>query len=1068
LRQREAQYRAVIETCTDGFWMADLEGRILEVNDAIARRSGYSRAELLGMHIRDLEAWETPEETLNHIRAIRTHGADLFESMLRTKDGSTWPIEANVAYWPGSGGRILAFQRDITERKQAERELRHRLDLQDQLAKIAEAVPGAMYTFHMRPDGSSFMTYASLSFDEITGLDGSAIAEDLSPCFARFHPEDRPSVMKSIAMAVSTQSAWHAEFRYLHPTRGEIWMEGWSAPRVEPDGRLLFHGYLTDVTQRKHIEEALRDSEAKLQAVVNTAVDAIIMIEARGTVLSFNPSAERIFGFAADEVLGHDVSMLMPEPYSREHGEYLARYLRTGEARVVGRRKEIPAQRKDGSVFPMEIGLSKIQVGDKVIFVGILHDITGRKAAEDEIRQLNTSLELMVERRTAELESMLANAPIGLAFYDRECRFLRINRCLAAINGLPIEAHLGQTIGQVLPALGQIIEPIIVKVFETGRPHTNLELEGETHAQPGKPRYWLASYYPVTRADGTIISVGATVTEITDQRCRERELDELNRALKEEIAERERLERQARLLAAVLETAPDFVGIADPSGRVIYLNRAFKEALHRSPESEPLMIKDCHPPHVVRLLETEALPTAARLGVWKGDTEFVRWDGQVIPTSKLIISHTDTAGRVQYYSTIMRDISKRKELEDALRRHGQELAIANAELARASRLKDEFLASMSHELRTPLNGILNISQGLAEEVYGTMTPRQQEVLHDVEECGQHLLSLINDILDVAKIEAGKLDIEPGPITVGSFCQATLRLVKETAQKKKLRLALNLDESVDVLSSDERRLKQILVNLLSNAVKFTPEGGSVTLEVAGDRLSEQVRFNVRDTGIGISPDDLGRLFQPFVQLDSRLSRNYSGTGLGLALVKRLATLLGGQTLVQSQPGSGSCFTIVLPWNQEPEATVQEEVPAENQGESPDTPPAEQALVVLVEDNALTARVLRDYLCFKGFQVECASNAIHGLALIERLRPGLVIMDIQMPGIDGFRAIERIRRLPEVANVPIIALTALAMPGDRERCLQAGATAYAPKPVALDELLHLASRLAHARSCYLSNI
>ena len=291
--------------------------------------------------------------------------------------------------------------------------------------------------------------------------------------------------MESIVTAVRTPSAWHAEFRYLHPTKGERWMEGWSAPRIEPDGRVLYHGFLTDVTERKRVEEALRDSEAKLQAIVNTAVDAIITIDVEGTVLSFNPSAERVFGYAADEVIGRNVSMLMPLPHSQEHDNHLARYLRTGDRRVIGVGREIPARRKDGTVFPMEIGLSEIRLGGKAIFVGILRDITERKAAEEEIRNLNTSLELTVARRTAELESMLANATIGLAFFDRDCRYVRINRCLAEMNGLPVEAHLGQTVRQMLPEVAETIEPILIKVFETGQSVTELELEAETPAQEG-------------------------------------------------------------------------------------------------------------------------------------------------------------------------------------------------------------------------------------------------------------------------------------------------------------------------------------------------------------------------------------------------------------------------------------------------------------------------------------------------------------------------------------------------------------------------------------------------------
>src|SRR5271157_3042779 len=904
LLHREAQYRAVIETSADGFWMANEEGRILEVNDAYARLSGYRREELVSMHISDLEAKEQPAETAARILKIRQNGSDLFESLHRAKDGTVWPVEVNAAYWPSAGGRIMVFLRDITPRKQAEEALVERARLAALGADIGIALTrGDTLREVFRSCSEAIVQHLDAAFARIWTLNPQQDVLELQASAGMYTHIDGPHGRIPVG---HLKVGLIAQERRPHLTNAVI-----GDPRVgnqewaQREGMVSFAGYplvvkdrivgvmalfarrsLTHATleamasvadeialgiEQKRAEEALRDSEAKLQAIVDTAVDAIITIDIQGTVLSFNPSAERVFGYAAAEVLGRNVSMLMPLPHSQEHGNYMARYLRTGERHIIGIGREITAQRKDGTIFPTEIGVSEIRVGGNVIFVGIIRDITERKAAEEEIRKLNASLELVVARRTAELESMLANATIGLAFFDRDIRYLRINRCLAEINGIPADAHLGRPLRELLPGIAETVEPIVRRIFETGRPHTGLEIEGMTAAHPGERRSWLVSFYPVLGADGTVISVGATVTEITKRKRAEEELVELNQVLRQEIAERERVEQQVRLLAAVLEASPDLVGIADPSGRVLHLNRAFSEALGRSPETEPLMIRDCHPPKALRIFEEEGLPTAARLGFWRGETEFVTGDGRSIPMSQLIIGHSDEQGSLQFYSTIMHDISKRKQMEEALRLHGQELAVANAELARAARLKDEFLASMSHELRTPLNGILNISQGLAEQIYGTMNSRQQEALHDVEECGRHLLSLINDILDVAKIEAGKIEFEPGPIAVERFCQATIRLVKDSAHKKRLRLSLNFDESVSVLISDERRLKPILVNLLSNAVKFTPEGSEVALEVAGDRAGRQVCFTVRDTGIGISPEDLARLFQPFVQLDSRLSR-----------------------------------------------------------------------------------------------------------------------------------------------------------------------------------------------------
>jgi len=403
------------------------------------------------------------------------------------------------------------------------------------------------------------------------------------------------------------------------------------------------------------------------------------------------------------------------------------------------------------------------------------------------------------------------------------------------------------------------------------------------------------------------------------------------------------------------------------------------------------------------------------------------------------------------------------ELEQRVEERTTELRIANFALERASRSKDEFLASMSHELRTPLTGILNLSEVLQEQIYGSLNEKQLHYVHTIEESGRHLLGLINDILDISKIEAGQFDLQFDVFQVDMVCQASLQLTRGLAGKKNQQVSYSISPPEIELYADVRRLKQMLVNLLGNAVKFTPAGGKIGLEVKADEQRKVIAFTVWDTGIGIAAENFSRLFKPFSQLDASLSRHYEGTGLGLAIVQRLADKHGGSIHLESIPGQGSRFTIQIPWRVAP---VQEQTKERDgqaafgstrpryhskllSGSTQSHPP----LLLLADDNQVNIEIYADYLRESGFEVVLAYDGQDALEMLHQYRPDLILMDIQMPGMDGMTAIRRIRSLEDsaLAQLPVIALTALTMPGDRERCLDAGATDYLSKPVGLQDLL-----------------
>jgi predicted ATPase/signal transduction histidine kinase/CheY-like chemotaxis protein len=444
-----------------------------------------------------------------------------------------------------------------------------------------------------------------------------------------------------------------------------------------------------------------------------------------------------------------------------------------------------------------------------------------------------------------------------------------------------------------------------------------------------------------------------------------------------------------------------------------------------------------------------------------------------------------TDGSLLTECTIL-DISDRKQAE-------LKLQATNEELIRTNRLKDQFLANMSHELRTPLNAILGMTEGLKEQVFGEIDREQLTALNTIEQSGNHLLALIDDVLDLAKIEAGQLEIHRTPTAIESLCHSSLVLIQQQAVQKQLQVDVKIQPHIPNLYIDERRIRQVLINLLNNAVKFTPTGGKISLEVTyltnpdfgddltfiqgsqGQRDGESpptplqawLRMCVTDTGIGISPDHIKKLFQPFIQIDGALNRQFEGTGLGLALVKRIVDLHGGKVGLRSELGVGSCLTINLPSDRlhstvTPIAieSTSSSTPIFTDRAAPEFPSShaplrqQSSLILLAEDNEANINTMSSYLRAKGYQIVLANNGQEAILMLRSTSPDLILMDMQMPVMDGLTATKQIR---EFSDVPILALTALAMTGDRERCLAAGANEYLSKPVKLKQLTTIIQQL-----------
>ena len=547
-------------------------------------------------------------------------------------------------------------------------------------------------------------------------------------------------------------------------------------------------------------------------------------------------------------------------------------------------------------------------------------------------------------------------------------------------------------------------------------------------------RYWKKSSVAILQQ--LAIHIGVAIQQATTMA----QLRELNRELEFKVLDRTvALTNSRKSLDLIVSSVLDGILILNQDGQIVFANPSAGEIFGMT--TEQLVDLKIGVPNVLNN---------------QFEISLLKNSGQ-IRESEMQVAEIEWGDRPAYLISL-HDITERQQAAIQLQR-------TNEDLARATRLKDEFLANMSHELRTPLNAILGMTEGLQEEVFGTINDKQKKSLQTIERSGNHLLSLINDILDLAKVESGQIELDCTPTSVESLCQSSLVFIKQQAFKKHIELEVNLSPNLPEILIDERRMRQVLINLLSNAVKFTVEGGKITLEVRFVQIASElevinslprhyIQIAVIDTGIGISSKNIQKLFQPFVQIDSALNRQYTGTGLGLALVKRIVELHGGEVGLTSDVGVGSRFTLKLPDHRIVQSSSKPEKLRTSdlsiKSNSSQIQEHKSYLILLAEDNEANISTFSSYLRAKGYRILVAQDGKEAIALTKAEHPDLILMDIQMPIMDGLEAIKQIRLDPNFVNMPIIALTALAMTGDREKCLEAGANEYMTKPVKLNLL------------------
>ncbi|BAZ04035.1 ATP-binding protein [Calothrix sp. NIES-3974] len=504
---------------------------------------------------------------------------------------------------------------------------------------------------------------------------------------------------------------------------------------------------------------------------------------------------------------------------------------------------------------------------------------------------------------------------------------------------------------------------------------------------------------------------------------------------------------------AIFERSSLGIGLIDMTGHLVDVNPALCKLLNY--ERNDLFGKrftdliSCAPGDLEVYQQLVSYPLE-RLEM---ERRLIREDGRLVWTNLNLSLIPNISGEPAYYLAMIEDIRDRKQAEFKLRKTKEAAEAGN-------RAKSEFLATMSHELRTPLHAIMGLSQLLQQKIVGELNEKQLEYINCIYSSGEHLLALINDILDLSKVEAGKEELCLIPIPIVDICNYVISTVRDRAVAKGLELISEIRTDVENCVADERRLKQMLLNLLTNAIKFTASG---QVQLIVEKIEKCLYFHVVDTGIGIDPSNFDLLFEPFTQVDSNLNRQYEGTGLGLALTRKLARLHGGDVIVESAVGKGSKFSLLLPHHEQSEINALNsnmfdswnlnheylENQVSNQNGFPQQP-VQPKRIFLVEDEENTAILLQDYLQTIGYQVEISADGEDFLARVREFDADLILLDIHLSGnVSGMDLLQELRQQPDLDFLPVIVVTPTAI-SERQQFLYAGANDVLSKPIGIVQL------------------